>query len=557
MCKKPCRILVVVLLLAASYDLGLGQSQSDYALIRQPVFTNPLIWKLTRSVTNQYWNIDLFLYPRSSAQSFVMDPGYYLYSAVSFTLDKAWNRIIYIEALDDWIREYSSYGQGTCQVWWPRNLDAVVPCNEQYTSYYYYVYVADTHNDRIMRFRYNWPNQFVECNTPITGGGLQWPADLDLNDGGSHWSVVEDNYLWVVNAPNGSPHQIKRFTVDGVLKSTFGEFGCDSVPGHFCKITAIASGRSAFMPEPYTNNDHLYVADAGNNRVVWLIKWHGAETVSWMKEIPASAGVVDLEVDYFGQVWVVDREAGTLTKYTYDLFPLCVFGSTGTGENQFIRPISLSTPVGYLGNANMFVVEDWTDSSGGQYFGIGTDVVDFSVSSCPEEHIHYIDFVLIDPSIVSIKVYNAQGGLVKSVFQGGLVSGNSVFVWDGTNESGIQQPTGDYRVEVVDTSAIGSVSTGEPINVVTKEAWVHHVYNCCNADGIRGDVNNDCTAGCVTAADLTFLVAFLFQGGPEPACLTEANADGVVGPGGPVDAADLTYLVAYLFQGGAPPPPCP
>ncbi|MEW5993783.1 MAG: hypothetical protein AB1744_05225 [Candidatus Zixiibacteriota bacterium] len=45
--------------------------------------------------------------------------------------------------------------------------------------------------------------------------------------------------------------------------------------------------------------------------------------------------------------------------------------------------------------------------------------------------------------------------------------------------------------------------------------------DCCNHDGIRG------------------------------------NVDGIVGPGGPIDVADLTYLVAYLFQGGPAPAPCP
>ncbi|MEW5994065.1 MAG: hypothetical protein AB1744_06680 [Candidatus Zixiibacteriota bacterium] len=58
-------------------------------------------------------------------------------------------------------------------------------------------------------------------------------------------------------------------------------------------------------------------------------------------------------------------------------------------------------------------------------------------------------------------------------------------------------------------------------------------------------------------ADLTYLVAYLFQGGAAPPCIEEANVDGIIGPGGPIDVADLTYLVAYLFQGGPAPAPCP
>jgi hypothetical protein len=58
-------------------------------------------------------------------------------------------------------------------------------------------------------------------------------------------------------------------------------------------------------------------------------------------------------------------------------------------------------------------------------------------------------------------------------------------------------------------------------------------------------------------ADLTYLVAYLFQGGPVPACIDEGNVDGLTGPAGDIDVADLTYLVSYLFQGGPAPAACP
>jgi len=77
---------------------------------------------------------------------------------------------------------------------------------------------------------------------------------------------------------------------------------------------------------------------------------------------------------------------------------------------------------------------------------------------------------------------------------------------------------------------------------------------CCvnrgNADGVIGP------SGPLDVADVTYLVAYLFTGGPEPSCVDEGNVDGLVGPGGPIDVADLTYLVAYLFTGGPEPPQC-
>lgn len=545
----------IFILSVAISQTGMTQSQSDFALIKRPVFTNPLTWKLTTSITNQHWNVDLYSFPRSIALSYIASPSYVIYTGVSFTLDEAWNRIIYIEGLDNWIKAYSSYGQGQCQVWWPRSIETLSPCNDQYFTAYYFVYVADTENDRIVRFLYDWrpANQWVVCLTPITGLGLNRPAELNLNDGGTFYTFTEDNYLWVVNAPNGIPYEIKRITVDGILKSTYSSYGCTSMPGDFCRISAIVSGRDAFAPNAYSNTDDFYVADPGNGRVVWLRKDAVGETIYWMGEVPAGSGFIDLEVDHFGHLWVLDRDAGTVTKYAKDLFPLCTFGSTGVGENQFMMPVSISDPVGYLGASNMYIVEDWSDSSGGQYFAIGTDVVDFTVTSSFEEHIHYVDFVLVSPSKVTINVHDDQGALVKTLFQNSLLSGASSFIWDGKNSASQQMPTGEYRVEIIDSSTVIDGATGDPINVVTKEAWVHHEFNCCNSDGVRGDVDNICSATCINILDVTYMVAFIFEGGPAPPCTPEGNVDGI----GNITVLDLTYLVDYVFRGGPLPPACP
>jgi len=70
--------------------------------------------------------------------------------------------------------------------------------------------------------------------------------------------------------------------------------------------------------------------------------------------------------------------------------------------------------------------------------------------------------------------------------------------------------------------------------------------------GTCGDINNDGSGPNV--ADLTYLVAYLFQGGPPPGQMyaADVNGDGSATP----NVSDLTYLVAYLFHGG-PAPMCP
>ncbi len=70
---------------------------------------------------------------------------------------------------------------------------------------------------------------------------------------------------------------------------------------------------------------------------------------------------------------------------------------------------------------------------------------------------------------------------------------------------------------------------------------------CCQA--LRGDIDG---SGPVDVGDLTYLVAYLFQGGSPPPCLSEGDPDG----SGAIDVGDLTFMVAYLFQSGAAPTPC-
>ncbi len=88
----------------------------------------------------------------------------------------------------------------------------------------------------------------------------------------------------------------------------------------------------------------------------------------------------------------------------------------------------------------------------------------------------------------------------------------------------------------------------------TVDAWGlgSNVGNSCCEDQ-RGNVDDDPVDDC-NVADLTYLVAYLFQGGAEPPCMPEANVNG--DPNEEVNVADLTYLVAYLFQGGNPPLDC-
>jgi photosystem II stability/assembly factor-like uncharacterized protein len=67
-------------------------------------------------------------------------------------------------------------------------------------------------------------------------------------------------------------------------------------------------------------------------------------------------------------------------------------------------------------------------------------------------------------------------------------------------------------------------------------------------DWICGDVNGD---QAVNILDISYLIAYLYQGGPPPDPFESGDANG----DGDINILDITYLIAYLYQGG-PEPTC-
>jgi hypothetical protein len=449
--------------------------------------------------------------------------------------------MIYSECLDDWIRAYGTRGSGSGQFSWPKRLDCEAPCNNTGYLYYYYIYVADASNNRIVKLRYRWDTQTIVNDGVITGNGLDLPLDLDINNGFEFYWTNND-YLWVLNGNS----QLKRFTLDGTLQNTYGSYG--NGVGQFCRPTAIVCGRGPFLQspnDPFANVDAFYVADRGNNRIVRLIKTHGAEDIYWHKEVYLDRDIVDLEVDNFGQVWAVDRANGQLIKYTYDLLPLCTFGSSGFGENQFYHPVSLSNTGGYLGCGNVYVLESWTDSSGGQYFVIGTDIVDFNVYSNDNHSVHYADYVLVDPGGIHFKIYNEAGNLIRTVQPVYVYySGSTSHWWDGENDAGQNVASGNYLMKVSAVSVYADINEpgNPPADSITKEGWVCNVH----PNDIPGDVNSNLT---VESADIVYLINYLLKGGPgfSPFWKGDTNGDCKV------SLSDIVYLINYLFKGGPAP----
>ena len=130
------------------------------------------------------------------------------------------------------------------------------------------------------------------------------------------------------------------------------------------------------------------------------------------------------------------------------------------------------------------------------------------------------------------------------------------FRFDGSNISEFLDRTAELGpVGAFEISSFGEDAQGELYICALSAGIVYKIVPdgvpdmCAACCILRGDVNH---SGARDIADLTYLVASLFGGGPPPPCPSEGDVNG----SGSMDISDLTFLVDYLFGGGPSPVPC-
>jgi len=69
---------------------------------------------------------------------------------------------------------------------------------------------------------------------------------------------------------------------------------------------------------------------------------------------------------------------------------------------------------------------------------------------------------------------------------------------------------------------------------------------CCD---VPGDADNSGTGPSIL--DITYLVSYLYKGGPSPVCMAEGDPNG----DGAINILDITFIVEYLYKDG-PLPVC-
>jgi hypothetical protein len=528
---------------------GSPTNASAQLLIRQKMFSSPPTYVMNKATCNSWWNVDLFCGVYSSSSGYVIDTLGNFWHGVIVYVDPCWNRLVYFDQAygeGSLLKDYGRFGLGIDSLNEPMGVKVISPTSDQYPySNYYNIFVADRQNHRVQRLHYRWTTSDSGLVHDQYYTEQIWrPTDLDVSDCGTldqDW----DDVVWVACKDN----RIHSFFNSGYYLMSYGSTG--SGVGQFNDIRAIVCGKAMYNSvtgERFANNNDVYVLDAGNQRIVRLRRLT-AMSLQWVSEfyLLTLGGATDLEVDAVGHIWVT-LDGGVIMKFKSDLQSLGVFGSAGTGPNQFDYPVSIANTGGHLGGGDMMICEKWTEESGLQHYAISTDINDLAATTELRHDTCWslISFSLADHGATTILIYNSSGAIVRHLANTTLPSGVNAGYWNGTNDANHLVAWGSYRIKVT-ASSLYLNESGQPTNTVTKETWV----TLCQGGCITcGDANSD---GFISITDAVSLIGYVFNGVPIPQDCVVAQGKGDFNGDGFISITDAVACIGYVFNGT----PCP
>ncbi len=254
------------------------------------------------------------------------------------------------------------------------------------------LYVADTGNDRIAHLRYVdddlvWIKE-IRGREPRS---LRSPAGICLSGGKVYVADTENDRIAV-------------FDTGGSLLETFGaDIGAASLFRPFA-VAAITGGDDYL----YNGDRFIAVTDSLGGRI-WMLSPEGKALALVRRNEIGGAGSFDhIAIDYYGNIWVTDRKAGLIHKFSRHLSYIVAIGDGESGGGpRFDEPrgITINRRFGQI-----FVSE----RAGAQYFWIGADVFCFSADNLVIDPVRRrcgidVSFLLTECASISLVLRDERG----------------------------------------------------------------------------------------------------------------------------------------------------
>jgi len=415
------------------------------ALVPRNFSDSPPVQKLTRAFTRQNWNTAGFnqchgVAMRRILRKSTLDSTYYLW-AVS---DEDWDGVVYGVEMKVagqcsvvTASRYGTEGAGSAQLFTPLGLtiDTVVYDGQ---SDNLYLYVAERGNNRVSRLRFDWASKTLS-SSGLVDPGLSAPTDvccIARRDRPALLFILDsghDRLLVLEIEPDFSYELLAAYGSSGAGVGQFVR------PTDLCVCPRTSGGYS------------IYVSDPCNSRVVAL---HMSDqgNVSWEASYSdGQAGFAGIAADGIGYVYVAAQRVNAIYALSPDLTEL----------HYIYTGSELAGPRGIAFNGDeLAVTEEWTDSSGIQYFRI---VPGFERLECDSFFDATLDSCQVTVEVeelnayVDIDIWDGQSA-VRRLASDTLLTMNVAydFVWDGRDDSGRIALPDRYTVR-----ASGAFSRGE------------------------------------------------------------------------------------------------
>jgi sugar lactone lactonase YvrE len=191
-------------------------------------------------------------------------------------------------------------------------------------------------------------------------------------------------YLYVVDTGN---NRVQKFFFAGNYVLQFGSTG--SSPGRFSRPCGIA------IDTYYNNNQNIYVADSGNNRIqkfgmdgTYLAQFGSQGNGNGQFNSPDGVAV-----DSQGNIYVADSGNNRVQKFDSNGVYLTQWGSSGSGNGQFNLPETIA-----VDSSDNIYVADYSNSRVQKFSNTGTYLLQFGAMGTGDGQFFGLTGLAIDSS---------------------------------------------------------------------------------------------------------------------------------------------------------------
>lgn len=408
---------------------------SSKTFLAQPISREYQINTLSRSITAEKLQRRLFSMSHGSAlfaqvQERTQSP-YVIANYVQFITDPAWNRIVYGD-YQRWIKAYDAKETGVAL----QRPTGIV------TDQRGFVYVADTGNRRVLILQLAGAAHDLSLvyRGVIGQDELLQPVELAWDDRGTIFDKSDD-LLWVGDAGNAT---LSAYRIGDELNSRLVHYHHED----WRNLSGLALGRFEGR-----SDGHIYLADAGTRRIYRL--YFDGETIVVLNIYQGKAEMTPgaLASDHWGNVYLTDTAMRKIQKFSPALNSLAVLATDDTNFQPLrFNPLFGSVILAdgrqlWSGYDQAFLLENWTEQSGGRRYELSIEFQLKQARLSPELSELQLDGVLTDNGHLTIEVVSAKSNASMAALAASWQNaGELSMIWDRRRSNGEMIAPGHYKL---------------------------------------------------------------------------------------------------------------